>query len=194
MHLKKDFEYYHKLHNTITHALLYLRFQILVNERFIPIKSRNELLVKFLKPKLNDKALSCIKKDVRLMISTARKKGGNLELKLYDLNEKANQTTLAGTDKLYSLLVYLYDEEKLESRLVDEKKEAEPNVLYMIEDHIGHCFDDDGKQIAPLSMLIQSKRAPGLIDVINQHGWFVAEMKEWNELTHQAHIIVHPMV
>ena len=66
------------------------------------------------------------------MINAARKKEGNLELKLYDLNEKANQTTLAGADKLYSLLVYLYDEEKLESRLVDEKKEG--NWVYYFKD------------------------------------------------------------
>ncbi|ANN29706.1 hypothetical protein FORC17_p062 (plasmid) [Vibrio vulnificus] len=34
--------------------------------------------------------------------------------------------------------------------------------------------------------------APELINSINQHGLFLAEMKERNAETHQAHIAVHP--
>ncbi|HBC3902220.1 TPA: hypothetical protein KD856_003962 [Vibrio parahaemolyticus] len=49
------------------------------------------------------------------------------------------------------------------------------------------------KQVAPCSMLIQLERAPELIDAINHHGYFIAEMKEWNAETHQAHILIHPV-
>ncbi|WP_256928618.1 DUF2913 family protein, partial [Vibrio parahaemolyticus] len=66
-------------------------------------------------------------------------------------------------------------------------------ILYMLDEQIEYGFDDNDKQIAPLSMLIQLERAPELIDVIDQHGFFVAEMKEWNSETHQAHILVHPV-
>lgn len=62
----------------------------------------------------------------------------------------------------------------------------------MIESQIEHGFDQQHQQVAPLSMLIQLERAPELIDSINEHGLFVAEMKEWNAETHQAHIVVHP--
>ncbi|EWS69320.1 hypothetical protein JS84_03990 [Vibrio vulnificus] len=34
--------------------------------------------------------------------------------------------------------------------------------------------------------------APEFINSINQHGLFLAEMKERNAETHQAHIVVHP--
>ncbi len=127
------------------------------------------------------------------MIQTARSKGSNLEMKLYDLNEKATQTKIDGLEKLYGLLVYLYDEEGIESKLFEKGTKAEPGILYMLQDHIEHGFDETtGKQQTPVSMLIQHERAPELIETINKHGWFVAEMKEWNASTYQAHLLIHP--
>ena len=110
----------------------------------------------------------------------------------YKLNSQANRTKIDGAEKLYNLLVHLYDVEGIESRLFEECSDAEENILYMIEDQIEHGFDHEQKQVAPLSMFIQLKRAPELIDSINQHGLFLAEMKEWNQDTYQAHIILHP--
>jgi hypothetical protein len=193
MSVPKDFDYYRNLHQLITHALLHLLSQVSRSSRYVPVTRRNEILLKYLKPKLGDKALSNIKKDIKLMIQTARSKGSNLEMKLYELNDKAKQTKIAGAEKLYSLLVYLYDEERIESRLFEEGQATEPGILYLLEEHIEHCFDYDDSQIAPLSMLIQLERAPELIDVINRHGWFIAEMKEWNSDTSQAHLLLHPV-
>ncbi len=192
MQIKKDFEYYHNLHDTVTHALLHLLFKVSVSERFVPTAKRNEILVKYLKPKLNDKSLSNIRKDIKLMLNVARKRAGNLEMRLYQLNEQANLTQMAGVEKLYSLLVYLHEEEGLESKLFEEGIKAEPDILYLLEGHIEHGFDQDNNQVAPVSILIESKRAPELLDVIHRFGWFVAEMKEWNPDKHQAHILLHP--
>lgn len=127
------------------------------------------------------------------MINVARQKGGNLERKLYELNDKAKQTKVAGAEKLYSLLVFLYDQEGIESRLFDEQQQAEKGVLYMLEEHIELGFDADNNQVAPLSLLIESERAPELVPVISSHGCFIAEMKEWNAATNQAHILIHPV-
>ncbi|WP_455291481.1 DUF2913 family protein [Vibrio parahaemolyticus] len=159
-----------------------------LSQRFVPVVKRNEILLKYLKTKLNN-----IKKDIKLMIQTARTKRNNLEMKLYQLNEKATQTKVDSMEKLYSLLVYLYDEEGLESKLFEEGAKAELGILYMLEDHLEHGFvDKNGKQLSPESALIQLERAPELIEVINCHSWFTAEMKEWNAQTHQAHILLHP--
>ncbi|MCG9657938.1 DUF2913 family protein [Vibrio mediterranei] len=191
--IRKDFDYYHNLHDTITHALLYLLMQVSENKRYVPTSKRNELLVKYLKPKVTNKELTNIKKDLKLMIQTARKRGGNLEKKLYELNEKANQTKVDGLEKLYKLLVHLHEEEGLESKLFEEGITAKPGVLYMLQEHLEHGFNDKtGQQHSPVTMLIQLERAPELIDVINRYGWFTAEMKEWNNETYQAHILVHP--
>ncbi|MEJ3625834.1 DUF2913 family protein [Vibrio vulnificus] len=193
MQIKRDFEYYHNLHNLVTHALLHLLSKVSETTRHVPISTRNDILIRYLKPKVNSKALSNIKKDIKLMLNVARKQGGNLEMKLYELNSQANRTKLAGAEKLYSLLVHLYDVEGIESRLFEEGSEAEPGILYMLEEQIEHGFDHEHKQVAPLSMLIQLEKAPEqLIDSINRHGLFLAEMKEWNASSHQAHILLHP--
>ncbi|NMV12917.1 DUF2913 family protein, partial [Vibrio parahaemolyticus] len=143
MQIKRDFDYYHNLHNVITHALLHLLCQVSASSRFVPVKSRNDILIKYLKPKLNDKSLSNIKKDIKLMISLARKKGGNLEMKLHQLNSQSKHTKLIGAEKLYNLLVHLYDVEGIESRLFEEGSEAEPGILYMLEEQVEHGFDQE---------------------------------------------------
>ncbi|WP_348224425.1 DUF2913 family protein [Vibrio parahaemolyticus] len=193
MQIKRDFDYYYNLHHLVTHSLLHLLCKVSATERHVPVTTRNEILIKYLKPKLANKSLSNIKKDIKLMLSLARRKGGNLEKKLHELNSQANKTKLVGAEKLYNLLVHLYDEEGIESRVFEEGMEAQSGILYMLDEQIEYGFDDNDKQIAPLSMLIQLQRAPELIDVIDQHGFFVAEMKEWNSETHQAHILVHPV-
>lgn len=81
MQIKRDFDYYHNIHNVITYALLQLLCKVSLSPRFVPVSTRNEILIKYLKPKLKDKSLSNIKKDIKLMLSVARKKGGNLEIK-----------------------------------------------------------------------------------------------------------------
>ncbi len=192
MQIKKEFTYYYNLNTLITHALLHLLCKVSASSRYVPVRTRNEILVKYLKPFVNDKSLADIKKDIKVMLNVARAKGGDLEKRLYQLNEQASRTKLAGAEKLYSLLVYLYDEEGIESRLFDESAQAEPGILYMIEEHIERGFDDAHNQVSPLSMLIELERAPELIDAIHRHGLFIAEMKEWNAETFQAHIVIHP--
>lgn len=113
-------------------------------------------------------------------------------MRLHELNSKATRTKLVGAEKLYNLLVHLYDTEGIESRLFEEGSQAESGILYMLEEQIEHGFDQEHKQITPLSMLIQSEQAPELINSINAHGLFIAEMKECNAKSNQAHILVHP--
>ncbi|MGI9920461.1 DUF2913 family protein [Vibrio owensii] len=61
----REFDYYRNLHQTVCHALLHLHFHLLSSKRFVPVPKRNELLLRYLKPKLKDKRLSNIKKDLR---------------------------------------------------------------------------------------------------------------------------------
>lgn len=125
------------------------------------------------------------------MLSVARRKTGNLEARLNELNKQANQTLSAGTDRLFNLLSHLQSL-GFESQLFEQGSTAEADVLYMLEEQIEHGFDDGHQQVAPLSMLIQSERAQELIDAINNHGMFIAEMQEWNVEKKQAHILIHP--
>lgn len=113
-------------------------------------------------------------------------------MKLHQLNSQSKQTKLVGAEKLYNLLMYLYDVEGIESRLFEEGSEAEPGILYILEEQVEHGFDQEHNQVPLLSMLIRLERAPELINSINAHGLFLAEIKKWNTEIHQAHILVHP--
>ena len=192
MQIRKDFDYYQNLHGLVTDALLHLLCQVSIHTRRVTTQARNEILVRYLKPKLKDKRLANVKKDIKLMLITGRKNGSNLEMKLYDINEQAKKTDLASVEKLYSLLVYLDDQHAIPSRLHSEEETIESGVLYLLQEHIEACFNDEQRQVAPISMLIQSENGPGLVDAIHAHGWFQAEVKEWNPDTAQTHLLVHP--
>lgn len=166
-----------KGHAVVTQLNDAILLHVASSTRFVPTPVRNSILVTYLKPKLKEKVLNNIKKDIKLMIKTARTRGANLEIKLYQLNDKANQCTIAGAENLYSLLVHLNNERGLESRLFDETRETEENIIYILEEHLEHCFEGQN-QVAPISLLTQLPSAPELIEEINITPWFYAEMKE----------------
>lgn len=192
MQIKRDFDYYNNLSYVVSNALLHLLIKVSESTRHVPVATRNEILTKYLKPKISLKRLANVKKDIKLMLVVAKSKNGNLEMKLYELNEKAQSIQLDGVNRLYSLLKHL-ELQGVKSRLFEEGMTTETGVLYLIEDHIEHGFDESSHQIAPISMIIQSDTACELLDVINRHGLFLSEMKEWNEGSHQAHILLHPL-
>nr|WP_240697192.1 DUF2913 family protein [Vibrio genomosp. F6] len=119
-----------------------------LSSRFMPVAKRNEVLVRYLTPKL--KELADIKGDIRLMLNTARNKNGNLENKLYLLNTQSKAHRVAGAELLYHLLVVLYDKEGIESKLLDETQLCETGILYVLEQLLEHCFKDGGCK-SPLS-------------------------------------------
>lgn len=126
MQIKKDFDYYHNLHNVVTHALLHLLCRVATSSRFVPVPARNEILIKFLKLKLTDKSLSNIKKDLKLMINVARKKGGNLEMRLHELPAPSSSVQKSST-------IYWFTFMTLKALNHDcSKKAVKPNQVFSI--------------------------------------------------------------
>lgn len=60
-------------------------------------------------------------------------------------------------------------------------------MLYLLADHIDAAFSDD-KQVAPISMLIESPDVEAIVACVNRTGLFGASVKEWNESAQQVHI------
>ncbi len=87
----------------------------------------------------------------------------------------------------------LEDEHGFNSKLFDPNSIAIPDVIYVLPEHIENCFSDEGMQVAPVSLFIESERAMNLLSIIGESQLFSAEMQEWNETTHQAHILLHPI-
>ncbi|MFV0486443.1 MAG: DUF2913 family protein [Vibrio fluvialis] len=191
MSISKNFAYYHNLTALVADSLLHLLCKIAATPRYVPRHTRNEILIKFLKAKTQHNTYANVKKDIRLMLNIARK-GGSLEKKLYDIYDHAHQLQFSAAEQLYDLLAYLYDEVGLKCELFSEPMVPVSSMLYMLEEQIEHVFDPQGRQIAPLSILIQWIRAPELIDIVQRHGAFAAELKEWNAATYDAHIQLHP--
>ncbi|WP_122056330.1 DUF2913 family protein [Vibrio sp. Evd11] len=92
-----DPAYYRNISTLTTNTLLHLLCKVSMSNRFVPITKRNEILIKYLKPKLTDKSFSNIKNEIKLMINLARASNGNLEFRLYELNAQTNRTNRAGS-------------------------------------------------------------------------------------------------
>jgi hypothetical protein len=189
----KDLHYYQTFHTLVLNALLHLLFTVSMSDRFIPISKRNDILAKYLKPKLKEKAFSSLKKDIRLMLNIAKSKQGNLEKRLYELHSLADECKPSDLSKLMELLVYLNDEANIDSKVYEEGQETLPNVLYMLESHIEHCFDENEMQIAPISMLIHTLLPDEVIDSVHKFNRFSCEMKQWDRETNHVHLLLHPL-
>ena len=129
------------------------------------------------------------------MILVGQRKDGDLEAKLNELHSMSVDYQKKANDaqKLFDLLSILLSEHGFDSKIFDESAQAEPEVIYVLQDHLENCFDDSGQQIAPLSMLIESDRSLELIEFINATQLFSAELKESDSNNQQSHISLHPV-
>ena len=190
-------QYYQQLSSVIDNALLHLYCQIATTERFVPIAQRNTILNRFLKPKIKDLRYKTIKGDIKRMVQIGQRPGGNIEAKLNELRKMAMEykDKMNGAQHLYDLLNHLFDDHGFDSRLFDNDEITEKEVIYIIKDHLENCFEIDGKQIAPISLCIQfEKNTPEiLVALINHTSLFIAEIKEYNTVKKQAHILLHPI-
>ncbi|WP_318452644.1 DUF2913 family protein [Photobacterium leiognathi] len=188
--------YHQQLSTLIDNALLHLYSQVAISHRFVPTAKRNTLLCQFLKPKIKQPQHKAIKGDIKRMVIAGQKAGANLELKLEELRKMANDYKASVNDaqRLYDLLNILFDEHGFDSRLFKEDEQTEPEIIYVLQDHLEHCFENDGKQTAPVSLLIEFvKNTPDtLITLINQTRLFIAALHEHNSETKQTHIQLHP--
>lgn len=130
------------------------------------------------------------------MVLVAKRKDGDLESKLHELYQMTvrYRQELNDAKKLFDLLSELNKQHDIDSKLFDEKDGPVKaiNTIYILPDHIEHCFDESGQQIAPVSFFIRDGSYKELSALINSIGLFNAEIKEISEEARQAHILLHP--
>lgn len=183
------------LSEVIENGLLHLYSHVALSDRFVTLEQRNVLLCKFLKPKIKQSCYKSIKGEIKCMVLAGQGKSADLEAKLNELNVMAIEHRARNSDdahRLYELLNLLLKEHGFDSRLFDESARVEPDVIYVLQDHLVNCFEANGKQVAPVSLLIASERAERLVDWINGTLLFRAELEEINETSCQRHILLHP--
>ncbi|MGF1872027.1 DUF2913 family protein [Photobacterium indicum] len=176
--------------STIENTLLHLYGVLAQSTRFVPITKRNDILVRYLKPKIKHPKYKAIKTEIRAMLAIARKNNGNLEQKLWELNKEATKYTFSGNDlqPLFELLTDIHHTHHFESMLLNKDKSIETDIIYINNEHFQQNFTDEGQQIAPLSLFITSSRTAELIDLINQSPGFKATLQSIDKITQQATI------
>ncbi len=144
-----------------THALLHLHFKILASTRPVAVKERNDLLQKWLKPKLKSNRYKLIKKPLKSLTQQAKGESGNLEVLL---------ERCVGADKPRSLQPHLDSylllineiEKKLGTTVllsrpedVDLSHDQHGCLLCVLSDNLNQHFDDNNALVAPISMLFR---------------------------------------
>jgi hypothetical protein len=148
-----------------------------MSSRFVPIKKRSELLIKFLKIHMALPCNAIIKKDIKTLIGLARK-GKNVEAKLWELH-KVNckyGEKFTDADHLFILLTYLHEKQGFESTLDSPEMKRRKGVIYTNSELIERCFSDDNILTTPLPLFIIMDNPSRLVELINGHGgMFIAE-------------------
>ncbi|GIU15916.1 DUF2913 family protein [Shewanella sp. MBTL60-007] len=182
------------LKNVVSSALLHLYLTADESSRFIPMAQRNSLLVRYLKPKLKLPSYRRIKNELRKLVAIGRSENESLESKLNELNQLyvQRESTPNDADKLFNLLELLRSEHGLGSRFVFESERRVAGFIYLLQEHVVFAFGNSGRQLSPISLFLESEKAIGLVDIINQTKLFKAEMKQFNRDLKQGHIILHP--
>ncbi|MGR5187808.1 DUF2913 family protein [Photobacterium damselae] len=187
-------KYHALLSELIENSLLHLYGQVSASSRFVPTHKRNEILVRFLKPKVKQPQFKLVKTEIKRMLDIARASGTNLEIKLIELNKMAEKERQTATDAhhLFEFLNHIYQEHGFDSKLFNPDVETIPEVIYILQEHIDNCFSNEGQQVAPISLLIETDRLGELVNLIEQSQYFSCEVKENNKDKKQAHILLHP--
>lgn len=171
-------KYHQKLTLLVDNSLLHLYMFLSNKKGHTSVCKRNELLVKWLKPKVKDPSYKIIKRDIKALIASGRNKKGNIEDRLWELNKINNEHKAKFThaDKLYILFTHLYEHHNYESKLTNSVDKFEEGVIYMSPSEIETGFNDDSVQIRPLEIFIFENHANSLVQAIHNFGGYTAEV------------------
>ena len=178
-----NLQHYYAVTKLVTNALTALYLEISIKNDFWSVKKRNEFLVKFLKERGKMSQFALCKKDIKGMISVGRTVNSNLEMKLWEVNQinldyKAN---LAHADELYILLTELLEQHQFPSYLKDKETSQKLDTLYICKRGIESVFDENNKQIKPLTMTVRTARLKELIDAVQAKGTYRVEVESEDE-------------
>lgn len=169
--MSSKLNYYRAINTITTHSLLHLLFIIKGQKRFVPVKHRNEILVKRLKPRLSLKGYAPIKKELKDLIHIGRKSGADLESKLWELADLSKEmlATFTDADLLYILFTNLAEKYDYGSCLLsDNEPEFEENTIYMSEKDIEFGFDDNNKQVCPVQLWVKSSEPEQILEYLRE--------------------------
>lgn len=186
--MSQNLKHYQALNELVVHTLLALYSEISQQGGFWSVKRRNERLVKSIKPKLKLAQFSMCKKDMKTMLSIGRSPVGNLERRLWEINNLnlEYQAKFSQADELYIMLLDIDEHHQFYSQLEKTENTYEVDTLYMKRSEIEEGFDEFNQQIKPLAMTVKTSRLAALVEAIQSNGIYhldVAHVDEF-DVTH----------
>ena len=190
--MSRNLKHYQALDELVTNSLLALYCTMSQQGGFWTTKRRNELLVKFIKPKVKRPQFSTCKNELKTMLSIGRSGTGNLEEKLWDINRLnlEYQAKFSQADDLYIMLTELFEQHQFPSMLEDIEKEIERDTLYMKEKSVEQGFDEHNNQIKPLAITVKTNRLKVLIKALQAKGIYRVEIVS-EDKDEAIHLLLH---
>ncbi|CAH8188306.1 conserved hypothetical protein [Vibrio aestuarianus] len=185
---------YHQLiKSTFENTLLHLYFKVENSKGFVKEEQRNKIIIDFLKPKVKQVKYSLIKKKLKT-ICLMKNKFGSIERHLNGiLSSYADIDTKNDVEKLYSLFER-FEQSGLETKLIEETPNQEPDVVYLDRAHIDNCFsDENNSQIAPISLFIHTYDLSDFLKCLKEQLYFDYEQVQANEDLYNYHYQLHPV-
>ncbi len=189
-----EIERYHLLSNLIDDAILHLYITLSETSRFTPRLKRNEILVRYLKPKIKSSQYKIVKKELKDLVTLGRRPAGNLEAKLIEFRylratAPKKKTSL---NKLFDLLTILEDEHRLGNQFFNEGESIEPNSIYICEENIDYAFNQAGEQLYPLSLYLALSCVNKAVKVITENHLFNVEIPKVKDSDKVQRIVLLP--
>lgn len=190
--MSRKLKYFQAFNELVTNALLALCCSIKNDGGYWTVKKRNEYLVKFIKPKVKQTQFANCKKEIKTMLSIGRHAGGNLEQRLWEMNDVnlSYQARFSQADELYIMLTDIFEQHQFPSMLENTNEAMEVDTLYMTQEEIEKGFDAENIQIKPLAMTVKTHRLKALIDSVQSKGTYRVEVDFVDE--HEViHLLLH---
>ncbi|MEZ9469357.1 DUF2913 family protein [Vibrio lentus] len=185
---RKSGDYPQLVNDLVINTLLHLYMECSDTRRFVPLHQRNAIVMRYLKSLLKKAAYKETRKDIKALIY-AGQKGDKLEEQLWRLKSLVNNY---GNDveNFYGFLNLIESTLAIYSELFKENTAVVSNRVYLLADHIDNGFDDNGKQVAPIALSVNSSKWKQIPALAEEHGHFYIEILDSDES--KANLYVHP--
>ncbi|WP_299011766.1 DUF2913 family protein [uncultured Shewanella sp.] len=142
--------------DVVENALLHLYFTMSELSQFIPRIKRNQILVKFLKPKLKGSHYKSIKSEIKALLILAKNKR-DLEAKLLEIRGfYGSEASSSDVKKLFVLLENILDEYTVDSKFIEISEPREQGVLYLLQSQVVDGFDIYGSLKGSIELFIDA--------------------------------------
>ena len=161
------------VHNT----LLHLYVSVSQTHSFVPLHTRNQIITKYLKPKLKSPQFKAVKSEIKTLVLVGKKKNADLEAKLLELREILENKDTGGVspkadvDRLFAYLVVLGEQQNIDSKMFDENSPLVSDCLYLYRQELEQNISENGMINAPLNMSIQSDNVDVLMSIVGEFGF-----------------------